>query len=106
MSFPDWTRIDLNVGDTVVRIGSDGKQERMKVVESFGDSDKSVRLHNGGLYREDATIIAVNVSCGRNSIGLLVQDAKGFSVVHLDAGEAAHIAKLLADAAAKLSETH
>jgi len=62
----------------------------------------NVSLHEGGLYREEAAIAAVNVSCGRSQIGLLVQDAKGYTAIQLEPDEAAHISVLLNASVAKL----
>src|SRR5262245_17214051 len=59
-------------------------------------------LHHLGLSRQTTSIAAVNVSCGAGSVGLLVQDAKGYAAVQLNAEEAAHIAGLLRDSVARL----
>ena len=59
-------------------------------------------LHEGGLVRQQTAINAVNLSCGGGTVGLLVQDAKGYAAITLTAEEAAHIAGLLHDAVAKL----
>ena len=65
-------------------------------------SKPTTTLHKLGLYREDTAIAAVNVSCGGGSIGLLVQDAKGYAALQLGPDEAAHVAALLSDLVAKL----
>jgi hypothetical protein len=61
-------------------------------------------LHEGGLYREQSTIAAVNVSCGGGQVGLLVQDARGYAAIRLLPDEAAHVAALLSESVAKSRE--
>lgn len=62
-------------------------------------------LHESGLYREQAAIVAVYVSCGNDGrVGLPVQDAKGCAAILMMLDEAAHVAALLRELVAKLQD--